>query len=64
VDPKKSLRIVQKEIDTKGKKILLTELLNLRIIRGIVLEKNLKFQESKEEILGVFDDMLKNDVTD
>ena len=55
---------MQKEIDTKGKKILLTELLNLRIIRGIVLERNLKFQEAKEEILGVFDDMLKNDVTD
>jgi hypothetical protein len=43
IDPKKSLRIVQKEIETKGKKILITELLNLRIVRGIVLERNLKF---------------------
>lgn len=64
IDPKKSLRIVQKEIDSKGKKILITELLNLRIVRGIVLERNLKFQEAKEEILSVFDDMSKHEITD
>jgi len=55
---------VQKEIESKGKKILVTELLNLRIVRGIVLERNLKFQEAKEEIMGVFDEMLKNEITD
>ena len=64
IDPKKSLRIVQKEIESKGKKTQITELLNLRIVRGIVLERNLKLQEAKDEILGVFDEITKNEISD
>jgi len=55
---------VQKEIETKGKKIMITDLLNLRIIRGIVLERNLKFKEAKDEIMGVFEEIKKNEITD
>lgn len=43
---------------------MITDLLNLRIIRGIVLERNLKFKEAKDEIMGVFEEIKKNEITD
>ena len=36
----------------------------LRIVKGMVVERNLKIQEAKEEIFGVLDDMSKLNLTD
>lgn len=57
IDPKKSLRLIQKEIDSRGKKVLLSELLMLRIVRALVMERNLKISEAKSEIFGVLDEI-------
>jgi hypothetical protein len=64
VDPKKSLKIITKEIDSRGKKILKSELLQLRIIKGVVLERNLRVSEASEEIFGVLDDIEKEKILD
>ena len=64
VDPKKALKLIQKEIETRAKKILSTELASLKIIRAYILEKNLKIHEARSEVLGVFEELLKNDVVD
>ena len=60
VDPKKALKLIQKEIETRAKKILSTELASLKIIRAYILEKNLKIHEARSEVLGVFEELLKN----
>lgn len=36
----------------------------LRIVKAMVVERNLKIQEAKEEIFGVLDEMLKSNITD
>lgn len=64
IDPKKSLRLIEKEISSRGKKVTITEMLVLRIVKAMVVERNLKIQEAKEEIFGVLDDMSKSNVTD
>ena len=42
IDPKKALRLIEKEIETRGQKILLSEQLMLKIVRALVWERNLK----------------------
>jgi hypothetical protein len=64
VDPKKSLKIVAKEIDTRGKKIMKSELLMLRVIKGVVLERNLRVSEASDEIFGVLDEIEKEKILD
>ena len=39
VDPKKALKLIQKEIETRAKKILPTEMASLKIIKAFCLEK-------------------------
>ena len=51
IDPKKALRLIEKEIETRGQKILLSEQLMLKIVR-------------KEGIFGVLDEILKNNMAD
>jgi len=64
IDPKKSMRLIQKEIDSRGKKVLVSEMLMLRIVKAMVVERNLKIQEANEEIFGVLDEMQKSNITD
>ena len=64
VDPKKALKLIQKEIETRAKKILPTEMASLKIIKAYVLEKNLKIAEAKADVFGVFDELTKIDVVD
>lgn len=63
-DPKRALKVVQKEIETKGKKIQQSELMQLRIVRGLVLEANNRFSEAKEEVFGVLEEIKKNNLVD
>lgn len=64
IDPKKSLKLIQKEIEARGKKVLHAELLMLRIVRAIVTERNLKVAEAKAEIFGVLSEMEQSNITD
>lgn len=63
-DPKRALKVVQKEIESRGKKILPGELLQLRIVRALTLEESNRLGESREEILGVLEEMKKSTVVD
>ena len=58
------MKLIQKEIETRAKKILSTELASFKIIRAFILEKNLKIHESRSEVLGVFKELMKNDIVD
>lgn len=64
IDPKKSLRLIEKEIISRGKKVIVQEMLMLRIVKAIVMERNLKIQEAKEELFGVLDEIQKQNITD
>ena len=55
LDPKRALKIVQKEIDQRAKKIEPAILGTLRVVRASVLERNNRSEEAREEILGVLD---------
>lgn len=64
VDPKRALKIVLKEIETRGKKIQQAELMQLRIVKALVLENNYRYLEAKEELLGVLDEIKKKNLVD
>jgi hypothetical protein len=55
---------VQKEIDTRGKKIMPSELMQLRIVRGLVLEMTGKLDEAKAEVLGVLKEVKEQALAD
>ena len=64
MDPKKALKLIQKEIEVRAKKISPTEMASLKIIRALCLEKNIKIDEAKADVFGVFDELTKIDVVD
>jgi Zn-dependent metalloprotease len=53
LDPKKALKIVNKEVEQKGKKGQPVDMLMLRIIRALVYEKNMRAEEASDEMFGV-----------
>lgn len=64
IDPKKSLRLITKEIESRGKKVLVNELMMLTIVKAFVTERNMRLTEAKADIFGVFDEMEKSNITD
>jgi hypothetical protein len=64
VDPKRALKIVLKEIETRGKKIQQAEFMQLRIVKALVLENNNRYSEARQELLGVLDEIKKNNLVD
>lgn len=44
--------------------MLKSELLMLRVVKGVVLERNLRVSEAKEEILGVLSEIEKDKILD
>lgn len=63
-DPKRALKVVQKEIEVRGKKILPGELLQLRIVRALTLEESNRITDSREEVFGVLEEMKKSATVD
>ena len=59
LDPKRALKIIQKEVDARQGKIDATIMGSLRVVRALVLDKCRRTEEAKEEILGVLDLMKK-----
>ena len=63
-DPKRALKIISKEIEQRGKKIDPTILQSLIVVKAMVLEKNNRYEEAREEIFGVLNVMQTNDTVD
>lgn len=59
VNPKNALKIITKEIDTRGSKILPHELMMLRVIKAVVTERNMRSAEAKQDIFGVLSEIEK-----
>lgn len=57
VDPKRALKVIQKEIESRGKKIQPSELTQLRIVRALVLEESNRVAESRSEVLSVLEEI-------
>jgi hypothetical protein len=57
VDPKKALKVVSQEIDKRGSKLGLTDQLLLRIVKALVLERNVRASEAREEIFSVLSEI-------
>ena len=55
LDPKRALKIIQKEIDARAKKVEPSILASLKIVKANVLECNNRFEEAHQEILGVLE---------
>lgn len=55
LDPKRALKIIQKEIEQRSKKIEPSILCSLRIVRAAVLERNNRLDEAREEVFGVLE---------
>ena len=53
LDPRRALKIIQKEIDQRGSKIEETILGCLKIVRALVLERCNRVEEANEEVHGV-----------
>ena len=54
IDPKRALKVIQKEIETRGKKLQQQNfMLNLRMVRAMVLDRNSRLEEAREEIMDV-----------
>ena len=64
LDPKRALKLIQKEIETRSKKISVGFSLNLRIVRALVLERNNRVGEAREEVLGVLDEIKANNISE
>ena len=60
LDPKRALKIIQKEIDQRGKKIDENTMSSLRVVRAMVLDRNNRIDEARNEILGVFECIKNN----
>lgn len=64
LDPKRALKIIQKEIDQRGKKIDANIMHSLRVVRAMVLDRNNRLEEAREEIFGVFTAMKESNIVD
>ena len=53
IDPKRALKIVQKEIQQQNSKLDYSILGSLKVINALCLECNNRFEEADEEIFGV-----------
>ena len=58
------MKTIQKEIDSRGKKLESGWLFALRVVRAVVLERNNRFEESREEIFGVLSNIKENEISD
>ena len=63
-DPKRAFKVIQTEIDKRGKKLEIEHLMNLRIIRALVYERINRNEEARDEILGVLAEIHDNDKVD
>ena len=63
-DPKRALKVVLKEIESRGKKIQPGELMQLRIVKALTLEESNRLAESRDEVLGVLEDIKKMSTVD
>ena len=61
LDPKRALKIVQKEIDARAKKVDPSILATLKIVKANVLDRNNRFDEAKAEIFGVLEQLNSED---
>ena len=64
VDPKRALRLIQKEIDSRGKKLDQTMRLNLKMVRSMVLDRNNRLEEAKEEVMEVLAEIKRDKLAD
>lgn len=64
LDPRRALKIIQKEIEVRAKKIDATILGSLRVVRAMVLDKCKRIEDAREEIFGVFAMILDTKVVD
>jgi len=64
LDPKRALKIVQKEIESRAKKIEPSILCSLRIVRACVLERNHRLEEAREEVFGVLNQIREQSLVD
>jgi CRISPR/Cas system-associated endonuclease/helicase Cas3 len=63
-DPKKALKAINKEIETRGKKIEPIFMYNLRVVRGLCLDHNSRLEEAREEVLSVFEEVKRDNLVD
>ena len=64
IDPKKALKLTQKEIETRAKRITKAELLMLRVVKAVVLERCLRVGDARSELLSVLDQIEQENVLD
>ena len=64
IDPKRALKLIQQEIDKRGKKLELVLMLNLKLVLALVLERNNRAEDAREEVLGVLKEIKENDISD
>lgn len=64
LDPKRALKIIQKEIDQRGKKIEPSIQGSLKVVRALVLDRNNRMEEAREEILGVLEQVREENMVD
>lgn len=61
LDPKRALKIISKEIEQRAKKVDPSILASLKIVKANVLDRNNRFDEAKDEILGVLEQLNSED---
>ena len=64
IDPKRALKLIQKEIDSRGKKLEPVIMLNLKLVLALVLERNNRADDARDEVLGVLKEIKENDISD
>ena len=64
LDPKRALKIIQKEIDQRGKKIDAMIMHSLKVVRAMVLDRNNRLEEARDEIFGVFTALKESNTVD
>ena len=64
IDPKRALKLIQKEIDNRGKKLEPVLMLNLKLVLALVLERNNRADDARDEVLGVLKEIRENDLSD
>lgn len=61
LDPKRALKIIQKEIEQRGKKIDENIMHSLQVVRAMVLDRNNRLDDARNEIFGVFNAIKANE---
>lgn len=64
LDPKRALKIIIKEIEQRHNKIEATTMLSLYVVKAMVLDKNNRLDEARDEILGVLNQIEKSQAVD